>query len=152
MYTLKSSQFLPIDIEKAWKFFSSPGNLKIITPEFMGFDILSKIEEGRMYNGQIIKYKVRPIFHIPITWVSELKNIKQPYYFVDEQKEGPYKIWHHQHFIKEVEGGVLIEDEVNYLMPFGVLGRIMHSLYVRKQLNFIFDYRRKKLEELFGKL
>ena len=150
MYTLRASQFLPIDVQEAWNFFSSPKNLKTITPPFMGFDILSRIDDRIMYNGQIVKYRVRPMLNIPLTWVSELKHIEPPYYFVDEQKEGPYKVWHHQHFIREVDGGVIVEDEVNYLLPVGLLGKLAHWLFVRKQLKEIFEFRKVKLEELFG--
>jgi len=151
MYTLKSTQFLPIDIRTAWTFFSSPKNLKRITPPSMGFDILSNTKDDRMYNGQIVKYKVKPMFNLPLVWVSELKYINAPYFFVDEQKQGPYKVWHHQHFLFEVEGGVLVEDEVNYQLPMGILGRFAHWLFVRRQLQTIFDYRKKKLQEIFVK-
>ena len=150
MYTLKASQFLPIGVNEAWEFFSSPKNLKVITPPFMGFDILSSLNGEEMYNGQIVTYRVRPILNIPVTWVSELKHINAPHYFVDEQKQGPYKVWHHQHFIQETDGGVIIRDEVNYKLPMGILGKFAHWLFVRKQLNHIFEFRKKKLEELFA--
>lgn len=103
-----------------------------------------------MHDGQIIKYRIRPLLNIPMVWVSELKDIKAPNYFVDEQKKGPYKYWHHQHFIKEVDGGVLVEDKVSYSLPFGFLGKLAHAIFVKKQLKTIFNFRRKKLEELFG--
>lgn len=149
IYTLKKEQFLPITLEEAWDFLSSPSNLKTITPEYMGFDIVSG-ETGKMYSGQIIHYIVRPVMGLPMNWTTEIKHVDAPYYFVDEQRNGPYKMWYHQHRIRETEGGVIMEDEVSYALPLGFLGRIAHSLFVRKQLEGIFSYRTKVLEERFG--
>lgn len=150
IYTLETKQKLPIDIKTAWEFFSSPRNLKKITPSYMGFDITSGNLEEKMYSGMIITYIVRPLFNIPTTWVTEITHVSEPNYFVDEQRFGPYSLWHHKHFIKETEEGVEMTDIIHYKIPFGFLGRIAHSLFIRKKINEIFQFRYKKLEELFG--
>ena len=147
MYTLKRTQIIPISIEEAWDFFSDPKNLSTITPDEMNFVIKTEVPE-KVHSGLIIKYKVSPLMNIPTTWVTEIKNVEAPHFFVDEQRFGPYAMWHHQHHFKEVEGGVEIMDEVNYKLPFGFLGKIMGG-FVWKKVNSIFDYRQKKLEELF---
>lgn len=141
---------MPISIEEAWEFFSSPKNLSTITPDYMDFQITNEFPE-KMIPGTIITYKVKPMLGIPITWVTEITHIKEPYYFVDEQRFGPYRMWHHQHFFKEVDGGVEMEDVVNYVLPFGFLGNLAHSVFVNNQLQGIFDYRYETLEKLFGK-
>jgi ligand-binding SRPBCC domain-containing protein len=149
MYTLKTIQTLPISIEEAWDFFSSPKNLSVITPDNLGFVIKTELPD-EMYSGLFIQYTVRPIFNIPTTWVTEITHIKKPYYFVDEQRVGPYKIWHHQHHFKQIDGGVEMTDIVDYKLPLGILGKMAHPLVVQPRLKQIFDYRRKKLVELFG--
>lgn len=149
IYNLKRTQELPISLEKAWEFFSSPGNLKKITPAKMGFDIISDENIGAMYPGMIIRYIVRPTLGIPIHWVTEITHVNEPYYFVDEQRFGPYAFWHHQHRFKPTENGVLMEDEVNYALPLGILGRFAHWLFVKKQLNEIFDHRYEILASYF---
>lgn len=150
-YDLKTVQKLPISLQEAWDFFSSPVNLKTITPPYMGFDITSGYE-GKMYPGLIITYKVTPLFGIPMNWMTEITHVKDLEYFVDEQRFGPYKLWHHKHFFKEIPGGVEIVDLVHYVLPFGVLGQIAHPIIVKNKLNEIFDYRYKKLENMFGGL
>jgi ligand-binding SRPBCC domain-containing protein len=140
-----------ISIERAWQFFSSPLNLRSITPDYMGFEINDKIED-KMYPGQIISYIVKPIFNLPLTWVTEITHVNEPYYFVDEQRFGPYKFWHHKHFINEVNGGVELIDIVHYGLHFGLLGNIANSLFVKKKIVEIFVYREKKINEIFGKL
>ncbi len=152
-HQLNTTQRLPISLEKAWDFFSSPVNLKEITPDYMGFDITSGFGEGdKMYPGMIITYKVKPVAGIPLNWMTEITHIEDKKYFVDEQRFGPYSLWHHQHWFKEIEGGVEMQDKINYKLPLGFLGDIANSLFVKKQLQGIFDYRYKKLEEVFGKL
>lgn len=149
MYTLKANQKLPIEIEKAWEFFSNPRNLKTITPPYMGFDILSGAEK-KMYPGQIIQYIVTPVAGIKTKWVTEITHVRERDYFVDEQRFGPYTLWHHKHFFREIPGGVEMEDIVDYKLPFGILGRLVHPVIVAPKLKEIFNFRREKLMALFG--
>ncbi|MFN4233572.1 MAG: SRPBCC family protein [Bacteroidia bacterium] len=151
IYTLKTKQIIPVSLDEAWDFFSSPKNLKTITPPYMGFDITSETEE-KMYAGQIITYTVRPLFNIPMTWVTEITHVKDKEFFVDEQRFGPYALWHHKHFFKEIEKGVEMTDRVDYALPLGILGQIAHPIIVKNKLKEIFDFRYKKVEELFGKV
>ena len=151
LYQLKQTQRLPISINEAWDFFSSPKNLQTITPDHMGFEIISGLSE-KMFPGQLIQYKVRPVLGIPLTWLTEITYVNKPNYFVDEQRFGPYALWHHKHFFKEIEGGVEMVDVVDYKLPMGVLGRIAHAIFVKRQLETIFSYRNEKLVELFGKI
>ena len=140
IYKLERHQFVPITIDRAWDFFSSPKNLKKITPDYLGFEITSQ-EQDKMYPGMIITYLVKPLLGIPLAWMTEIKHVQEPNFFVDEQRVGPYKIWHHEHHFKEVDGGVDMKDIIHYAMPLGILGRIAHAITVKKQLNEIFDYR-----------
>ncbi|WP_329805116.1 SRPBCC family protein [Flavobacterium facile] len=151
IYRLESKQNLPISKEKAWKFLSSPRNLKTITPEYMSFDILSGADRP-MFAGQIIQYIVTPVLGIKTKWVTEITHVVEGEYFVDEQRFGPYALWHHKHFIKEIPGGVEMEDSIDYKVPMGVLGQLVHPFIVKPKLNEIFEYRRKKLIELFGEI
>ncbi len=149
VYQLHSKQKLPISLEKAWDFFSSPENLARITPDYMGFDIVSGADR-KTYAGQIIQYKVSPLLGIKMNWVTEITQVQAPHYFVDEQRFGPYKLWHHKHFLKEIEGGVEMEDIVHYALPFGILGQMVHPFMVKGKLDEIFGFRQRKLVELFG--
>lgn len=150
IYQLKSSQILPVSLDKAWKFFSDPENLSKITPKWLNFEITSDLP-NRMYAGMIISYKVRPIFNIPQTWVTEITHVNEPFYFVDEQRFGPYKIWHHEHIFTEIpDVGVEMQDIVTYAVPFGVLGRIANNLFVRNKVLEIFEYRKEVLNQMFG--
>lgn len=151
IYKLTKKQFIPINIEEAWDFFSSPTNLKTITPPYMGFEITTDLGDGKMYSGQIITYKVKPLLNIPLSWVTEITHVIDQKYFVDEQRFGPYRFWHHQHWFEEVEGGVEMTDIVHYGLPLGFLGSIANSLFVKKQLKEIFDYRVEAVNKLFGK-
>ena len=149
IYQLHKKQNLPISIDEAWEFLSSPANLKTITPDYMSFDILSGADRP-MYPGQIIQYIVTPVLGIKTKWVTEITHVVDKQYFVDEQRFGPYALWHHKHFIKEIDGGVEMEDIIDYKVPFGFLGQLVHPLLVKPKLEEIFKYRTKKLEELFG--
>lgn len=149
IYTKRSIQKLPISLQEAWDFLSSPANLKTITPDYMSFDILSGGDRP-MFPGQIIQYIVTPIAGIKTKWVTEITHVKDKEYFVDEQRFGPYSLWHHKHFIKEIDGGVEMEDIVDYKLPMGFLGQMVHPFLVAPKLNEIFEYRREKLIELFG--
>ena len=148
IYQLKTVQSLPIGIEEAWEFFSNPNNLSVITPEWLNFKVTSKLPD-KMYPGLIISYKVHPVLGIPNTWVTEITHVKEPFYFVDEQRFGPYKFWHHQHHFKEIDNGVEMTDIVSYALPFDPLSRPVNSLLVEKKVKEIFKFREKKLEELF---
>tara|TARA_R110002167_G_scaffold53571_5_gene153468 strand:- start:337 stop:861 length:525 start_codon:yes stop_codon:yes gene_type:complete len=149
LYQLRSSQLLPISAHTAWEFLSSPANLKVITPERMDFTILSGGDRA-MFPGQIIQYKVAPFPGYSTKWVTEITHVSEGNYFVDEQRFGPYVLWHHKHFLQPVEGGVLMEDVIDYKLPFGVFGRLAHKLFIKNQLKQIFHYREKQLTALFG--
>lgn len=149
IYTLHKKQKLPINIDQAWKFLSNAANLKAITPDYMSFDILSGADRP-MYPGQIIQYIVTPILGIKTKWVTEITHVRDKEYFVDEQRFGPYALWHHKHFIKEIDGGVEMEDIIDYKVPFGILGQMVHPILVKPKLEEIFSYRQKKLIELYG--
>ncbi len=150
LYQLKSKQFLPISLDEAWAFLSEPRNLKSITPEYMGFEICDGADRP-MYQGQIIQYIVTPVLGIKTKWVTEITHVVDKSFFVDEQRFGPYAFWHHKHFLKEVPGGVEMEDIIDYKIPFGILGQLVHPLLVKPKLNEIFTYRQHKLTALFGK-
>jgi len=149
LYQLYSKQYLPVSLEEAWDFLSSPKNLATITPDHMGFNIISGADRP-MFAGQIIQYKVSPFPLYSTKWVTEITHVKEGEYFVDEQRFGPYSLWHHKHFIKPVEGGVEMEDIIDYKLPLGLLGQMVHPIVVKKQLQQIFSYREQKLIELFG--
>lgn len=151
LYQIKTQQKLPISIEKAWDFFSNPKNLKKITPEEMSFEIISGAEKS-IYPGQIIQYNVSPIFGIKLRWVTEITHVIDNKYFVDEQRFGPYSLWHHKHFFKKIKGGILMEDVVDYKIPLGWLGQLAHFIFVKNRLKKIFKFRENKLVKLFGKL
>lgn len=149
IYRLHKKQNLPITVEQAWDFLSSPKNLKTITPDYMGFNILSGADRP-MFAGQIIQYIVTPVMGIKTKWVTEITHVKDKSYFVDEQRFGPYALWHHKHFINKIDGGVEMEDIIDYKVPMGILGQLVHPIIVKPKLEEIFNYRTKKLEELFG--
>lgn len=149
IYTLHTKQNLPISLEEAWSFISDPKNLEVITPDSMAFKTLSGNDRS-MFAGQIIQYIVTPLFGIPMKWVTEITHVVDKSYFVDEQRFGPYALWHHKHFLKEIPGGVEMEDIVDYKVPMGILGQLVHPLLVKPKLKQIFDYRQAKLIELFG--
>jgi ligand-binding SRPBCC domain-containing protein len=150
-YQLVKTQKLPSTIDEIWNFISSPANLKEITPEHMGFNITSNTGEGKMYPGMIITYKVSPLLGIKLDWMTEITQVEEHKYFVDEQRIGPYAMWHHQHKIEPIEGGVLMTDIITYQPPLGFLGAIANSLFIKSQLKQIFDYRKIALEKRYGK-
>jgi len=151
LHIIRTKQFIKGDINVIWKFMSSPENLAVITPDKMGFEIISDRNDiEKMYAGQIVEYYVKPFAGIRMHWVTEITHVKDNEYFVDEQRIGPYRLWHHNHFLKEVEGGVEMTDIVYYKAPFGLLGRIADRLFIKKQLKTIFDYRYNKIDEIFN--
>ena len=150
IYQHKTSQKLNISKNNAWDFFSNPSNLSKITPTWLNFEVRTKLPE-KMYSGMIITYFVRPLLNIPQTWVTEITHVNELNYFVDEQRFGPYKMWHHQHIFTIAEdGGVLMEDIVSYVVLFGFLGQIVNTLVISKKINEIFNYRKKFLVKMFG--
>ena len=150
VYSIKTIQTISVSLDAAWDFFSSPANLKEITPDNLGFNIISKHHGDTMYAGQIIEYTVKPVLGIPLYWMTEITHVEEKKYFVDEQRYGPYSMWHHQHHFKAVEGGVEMTDIVHYKLPFWFLGDIAYEVFVKKQLQNIFDFRHKIVEKRFG--
>lgn len=149
VYFYDTEQFLPIDIHKAWDFFSSAKNLAIITPPELDFNILTNLEGREIYEGMLIEYNVKPLFRIPMHWQTEISKVDKPGMFKDRQLKGPYKTWEHSHTFIEKENGVLMKDHVKYQLPFGIIGRIGHSILVKKKIENIFIYRRKVLKKIF---
>ncbi|WP_017257600.1 SRPBCC family protein [Pedobacter arcticus] len=145
-------QKLPITLQEAWDFFSSPLNLSKITPPSMSFVVTSDYtEKTKMYEGMIITYKVSPLLGIKMDWMTEITTVKENKYFIDEQRFGPFKFWHHEHHFEEIDGGVLMKDRLTYGIPFGFIGQIANAIIVAKQTQEIFNYREKAVEELFGR-
>lgn len=148
-YQLKRTQVIPSDISDVWNFISAPRNLSKITPDYMGFNITSTELPEKMYEGMIISYKVSPFLGLKTDWVTEITNIREKRFFVDEQRIGPYNVWHHEHHIEAVKKGVKMKDIVTYQLPFGPLGILANKLFVENKLQEIFDYRQKALERYF---
>lgn len=148
-YQFERTQHFNRPLEEIWDFISNPHNLKRITPESMGFDVTSKNLPERMYPGLIISYKVAPLWGIKTTWVTEISQVEDKHYFVDEQRIGPYKLWHHQHFLEATNEGTLMRDIVSYQPPFGFLGSLANAFLIEKKLNEIFDYRTEALNSIF---
>ena len=147
--TLKYSQKLPISLNEAWDFLSSPSNLELITPKSMDFNI-TDYDKKKAYPGQIIQYTVKPLLGIKINWVTEITQVQDKEFFVDEQRFGPYSFWHHKHFIKEIENGVLMEDVIHYKIPLGPIGVLLNFLFINSKLKSIFKYRKQELIKTFG--
>ena len=150
VYSLKAVQTIPVTLQEAFAFFSKPDNLKCITPAYMGFIIKSKHHGEKMYAGQIIEYTVKPLFGIPLYWMTEITHVVEGKYFIDEQRYGPYSLWHHQHHFKEVSGGVEMTDIVHYKIPLWFLGDVANTVFVKNQLKKIFDFRFSSVKEMFG--
>lgn len=149
IYQLKTKQKIPVSLDKAWDFFSNPNNLSKITPPGLNFTIKSELPE-KMRAGMIIEYTVSPLLNIPVAWVTEITHVEAPFYFVDEQRIGPYKMWHHEHIFHRLDNGdTLMEDIVSYAIPFGFLGRLVHRLVIRKKIKEIFDFRSRALINFF---
>ncbi len=149
-YQFKRELKIKASIDEVWDFISSPKNLKEITPEYMGFDITSEDLPDKMYPGMIISYIVKPLMGLKTTWVTEITHVKEKEYFVDEQRVGPYSIWHHEHIIEPIEGGVLMKDIVSYKPPLGFLGSIANKLIIKNKLQEIFEFRTMAIQERFG--
>lgn len=151
-YQFKQSMEIPSTMDEVWDFISSPSNLKEITPPYMGFDITSDGLPDKMYQGMIISYKVSPLMGIKTDWVTEITHVVEGKYFVDEQRIGPYSLWHHQHLLESSPQGVLMKDIVTYAPPLGILGAIANQLIIKNKLKEIFEYRTLALEKRYGKV
>jgi ligand-binding SRPBCC domain-containing protein len=150
-YQKIQEQKIKASLDEVWDFISSPRNLKEITPKYMGFDIITPDIPDKMYQGMIIGYKVSPLLGIKTSWLTEITHVVDKKYFVDEQRIGPYKLWHHQHILEELpDGSVLMKDIVTYQPPFGFLGAIANTLLIRKKLNEIFAFRNQAVDKRFG--
>ena len=149
VYSFKKVQTIPVSLTEAWNFFSDPSNLAAITPADMGFKVLPAYNESKMYPGQLIEYIVSPIAGIRLYWMTEITHVQSPHFFVDEQRFGPYSFWHHQHFFKEIDAGVEMTDIVHYKIPYGFLGDIANTFFVKNKLEKIFDYRYTAVDKKF---
>jgi ligand-binding SRPBCC domain-containing protein len=149
MNRLKQIQFLPISLDRAWNFFATPSNLNEVTPDDMVFEITSELP-ATMYEGLIITYRIRPMLNIAVNWVTEITHIEEKVFFVDEQRQGPYNIWHHEHHFREVDGGVIMTDLLHYDIGKSIFGWIAGILFVHKKVRNIFEFRRKTLETYFA--
>jgi ligand-binding SRPBCC domain-containing protein len=149
VFHLRRIQQLPVTLEEAWAFFSSPRNLAAITPTHMKFKILHITGDDKMYEGQMISYKIGVLPFYQASWVTEITHVRSPHFFVDEQRHGPFALWHHEHRFEKINGGVEMTDEVTYALPLGPLGLLAHPLFVKRELNRIFEYRFQALEKLF---
>ena len=148
-FYLKETQKVPISIHEAWSFFSNPLNLKEITPPHLNLVVTNEMPE-KMHAGMIITYVVEPLLKIKMNWVTEITNMQEPFYFVDEQRFGPYKFWHHQHIFKEIDGGAEVTDIVHYKIRAGIFSSLINKLIVKNELQKIFSYRTEVLLKKFG--
>ena len=151
IYNLLREQFLPVSVNEAWDFFATPNNLAMITPSDLSFEILKTENDTPIYSGMKIAYRLRPLFNIPVSWITEIKDVNAPHSFTDTQLKGPYSLWQHTHTFVAVPGGVKMTDNVYYALPFGLLGTIVHSIIVKKRLEDIFNFREKTLITFFNK-
>jgi ligand-binding SRPBCC domain-containing protein len=152
IYQLYEKMELNASLDEAWDFISSPENLRVITPDYMGFVISTPNLPEKIYPGLMISYKVSPILGIKMNWLTEITQVQDPYYFVDEQRAGPYALWHHEHRLAHTDKGVLMSDLVTYRPPGGPLGNLAQKMFIRKQLEGIFRYREEALEKRFGRI
>ncbi len=150
IFRLHETQRLPIALDEAWRYFSSPANLEEITPPKLNLAVTNELPET-MHAGMIITYRVRPLLGIPLNWVTEITHVVEGRYFVDEQRFGPYRFWHHQHHFEAIEGGVRMDDIVHYALPLGPLSGPVNRLIVKKELDGIFRFRKEVLERKFGR-
>lgn len=150
VYQLQYQQKIPITLEQAWSFFSHPKNLAVMTPDYLNLKFTNQLFREEMYPGQVITYTVRPVLGIPMFWMTEITHVMDKHFFVDEQRFGPYRLWHHQHHFREIPGGVEMTDIIHYKIPGWWLGDIAHKLFIGKQLREIFTFRERKVVELFG--
>jgi ligand-binding SRPBCC domain-containing protein len=149
VHYLVREQIVPAPRKKVWEYFCDPQNLNAITPPDMNFEILHSAD-AKMYPGQLIEYRVEFVRGIRSRWLTEIAHVRAGEYFVDEQRVGPYRFWYHEHGFQETPAGTRMTDRVTYVVPFGVLGDLVNTFWIGKRLNHIFDFRRRKIVELFG--
>lgn len=149
-HSLKMVQKIPAGIGEVWELFSSPGNILKLTPEYMALRIISGGGYPVIFAGQIIAYTVKPLWGMPIHWVTEIKEVYPGKFFMDAQKKGPFRFWEHQHYFKEIDGGVEMTDRLRYQNPLGMLGKMANTLLVKKRLRQLFEYRYRQVETIFG--
>jgi ligand-binding SRPBCC domain-containing protein len=149
IHQINAETFVPATLDAVWDFISDPRNLQEITPKNMDFRILTPGLPEKIYPGLMIWYRLKLPGGVPAQWLTEITHVKDKSYFVDEQRKGPYALWHHEHFIREVEGGVEMKDLVTYRLPLGPLGELAGSLFVKKQLDGIFSFREEALRRIF---
>lgn len=149
IHTIIQKQWLPISLDKAWAYFATPANLQEITPEDMTFEIVSPVPD-KMYQGLMILYVIRPFARIPMRWCSEITSVQEKRFFIDAQRSGPYKLWHHEHHFEEQDGGVLMTDILYYDIGRSVFGWLAGELFVHKKIQDIFQHRKRRLEQIFG--
>ncbi|OCB78113.1 SRPBCC family protein [Flavobacterium crassostreae] len=149
LYKKESVQYVSASLDECWAFFSSPKNLQKLTPNSMGFKI-TDYDGKSMYQGQIIQYKISPLAGLKLSWTTEITTVRDNHYFIDEQRFGPYTFWHHKHFFEATDQGVKMTDIVHYALPFGILGRILNTLIVKRKLTQIFAHREKMVDQLFN--
>ena len=150
IYKFEREQMINASLDDVWEFISSPANLAKITPPGMGFEITSGDLPKTMYEGMMVSYKVRPIAGIAMNWLTEITKVKEKEFFIDEQRKGPYRLWHHEHHLIQKEDGILMKDIITYIPPFGIVGDLSNSLFIRNKLKSIFDFRREVLEKQFN--
>lgn len=146
---LEYDQDLPLTLEQAWDFFSRPENLASITPPELAFEVISPLPQ-RMYAGMIVSYRIQPFPGVVVPWTTEITHVREPFFFVDEQRTGPYRFWHHQHQFVPVGQGVRMTDLVHYQVGWGVAGHWIAGAMVRRRLEAIFTFRRQRLGEMFA--
>jgi ligand-binding SRPBCC domain-containing protein len=151
MHSIKMIQKIPAPVGEVWELFSQSANLLQLTPARMAIKIISAPDDRPIYPGQIIEYTIKPLWGVPVRWITEIREVEAEKFFMDKQLKGPYRLWEHQHFFKEIEGGVEMTDLVHYAIPFGLLGKMTNSILVKKKLQQIFEYRFQKVETIFGK-
>jgi ligand-binding SRPBCC domain-containing protein len=152
-YLLKTEQAIPISLDEAWDFFSSPINLAKITPKEMSFVVTSDFTaETKIYAGMIITYRIAPLLGIKMNWMTEITQVKEGEYFVDEQRFGPYALWHHEHHFKAIKGGVMMNDILNYAIPYSFIGTVANGAFIGKQIKKIFEFRETAIKEMFGEI
>lgn len=149
VHRLVRQQFIPASLERVWAYFATPINLNEMTPPDLNFEIISGGDTA-MFEGQLIEYRVQFLPWVRSRWLTEIAHVREGRYFVDEQRLGPYRFWYHEHRFEPKAGGVEMTDCVTYALPFGWLGEIAHALWVRRKLQHIFDYRQKRVREIFG--
>ena len=151
-HSLTYKQSIPVSIGEAWDFFSSPANLARITPPEMMFRITSGASGQQIYEGMLISYTIYPFMMIPVQWETKITRVDKPFLFEDHQKSGPYESWHHQHQFCEIQGGVEMTDRIDYIMPMDFFGDLVNALIVSRRLEEVFTFRRKKIEEILGRM